>query len=131
VLSNSYAPSDEEAHRLVVAALDALPSVDEAWRPETEPVPDRIAGVLGRWWSEGEETVFSWRRGRLEARRASDPLGEEPSVFAEEAPDRFRVASGRERGEVLRVVRGDGGNVVKLYWATYPFLREPFTFGRQ
>ncbi len=50
-------------------------------------------------------------------------------MFAEEAPDRFRVESGRERGEVLRVVRDDAGAVVKLYWATYPFKREPFTFG--
>jgi CubicO group peptidase (beta-lactamase class C family) len=131
VLANSYAPSHEEATRLVVAALDALPSEDEPWRPDTEPVPDRVAGVLGRWWSEGEETVFTWRGGRLEARVASDPPGEEPSIFVEEVPDRFRVGSGRERGEVLRVVRNDAGEVVKLYWATYPFLRRPFTFGEE
>jgi CubicO group peptidase (beta-lactamase class C family) len=129
VLANAYAPSDEEAERLVVTALDALPSEPEPWRPEPESVPERVTGILGRWWSEGEETVFSWRAGRLEARLAGDSKDEEPSVFAEEAPDRFRVISGRERGEVLRVVRDEAGAAVKLYWATYPFKREPFTFG--
>ncbi len=32
-------------------------------------------------------------------------------------------------GELLRVVRDDAGEVVKLNWATSPFRREPFTFG--
>jgi CubicO group peptidase (beta-lactamase class C family) len=129
VLANAYAPSDEAAEGLALAAVKALPSEQEPWRPEAEPVPERIAGILGRWFSEGEETIFSWRAGRLEAWRATDSRDEDPSVFAEEAPDRFRVASGRERGEVLRVVRNEAGAVVKLYWATYPFKRVPFTFG--
>jgi CubicO group peptidase (beta-lactamase class C family) len=129
VLANAEAPSDEEAGRLALAALDALPSEPEPWQPDPEPVPARVAGLLGRWWSEGEETIFSWRSGRLEARRATDSPDEEPSIFAEEAPDRFRVASGRERGEVLRVVRDEAGTAVKVYWATYPFKREPFIFG--
>lgn len=129
VLANAYAPSDEEAERLAVASVKALPSEPEPWRPDAEPMPERIAGILGRWFSEGEETIFSWRAGRLEARRATDSGDEEPSVFAEEAPDRFRVAAGRERGEVLRVVRDEAGAAVKLYWATYPFKRVPFTFG--
>ena len=50
------------------------------------------------------------------------------SVFEPEAPDRFRVAEGRERGELLRVVRDDAGLVVKLYWATYPVTRDPQSF---
>ena len=98
VLANAYAPSDEAAEGLALAAVKALPSEQEPWRPEAEPVPERIAGILGRWFSEGEETIFSWRAGRLEAWRATDSGDEDPSVFAEEAPDRFRVASGRERG---------------------------------
>jgi CubicO group peptidase (beta-lactamase class C family) len=129
VLANADAPSDKEAARLALAALEALPNEPASWRPDLEPVPVRVAGILGRWWSEGEETIFSWRSGRLEACRATDPPNEEPSVFAEEAPDRFRVTSGRERGEVLQIVRDEAGTVVKLYWATYPFKREPFMFG--
>ncbi len=129
VLANAYGDSHKEAVGLATTAMDALPLVPEPWRPVVEPVPDQVAPVLGRWWSEGQETIFSWRAGHLEARIATDPSDEEPSVFAEEAPDRFRVESGRERGEVLRVVRDEAGEVVKLYWATYPFKREPFTFG--
>jgi CubicO group peptidase (beta-lactamase class C family) len=129
VLSNAYAPSHEEAVSLAVTVMDALPARPEPWHADTEPVPDRIAGVLGRWWSEGEESIFSWRAGRLEARYTTAPAHEPPAVFAEEGPDRFRVESGTERGEILRVVRDESGEVVKLYWATYPFRREPFVFG--
>jgi hypothetical protein len=50
-------------------------------------------------------------------------------VFAEEAPGRFRVVSGREIGEVLRVVRRPDGTLDKLYWATYPVTRDPRPFG--
>ena len=52
-------------------------------------------------------------------------------VFEPEGEDRFRTVSGRERGEVLRVVRDESGAVVKLYWATYPFARSPEIFGPQ
>jgi hypothetical protein len=44
-------------------------------------------------------------------------------------PDRFRTVSGRERGELLTVVRDAGGRVVKLYRATYPLTRELRAFG--
>jgi hypothetical protein len=50
-------------------------------------------------------------------------------VLAEEGPDRFRVVSGREQGELLRVVRGHDGSVERLYWATYPVTRDPRPFG--
>ena len=50
-------------------------------------------------------------------------------MFQHAGPDRFRTKSGPEAGEWLRVVRDEDGEVVKLYWATYPFLREPKTFG--
>ena len=52
-------------------------------------------------------------------------------MFEPEGEDRFRTVSGRERGEVLRVVRDDAGEVVRLYWATYPFTRAPEIFGAQ
>jgi len=44
--------------------------------------------------------------------------------------DRWRVVEGRERGELLRAVRGDDGTITKLYLATYPLTREPATFGQ-
>lgn len=113
---------------LAEAALEELTPELEPWRPEQAP-PAEIAPLLGRWWSEGDESIFSWRGGKLEARLADAPPEREPSVFEPEGDDRFRVVSGRERGESLRVVRNELGEVVKLYWATYPFTRTPEVFG--
>ena len=45
------------------------------------------------------------------------------SIFEPDGADRFRVAEGRERGELLRVVRAGDGSIEKLYWATYPVTR--------
>jgi hypothetical protein len=113
---------------LAEAALDELAPELEPWAPEETPPPE-VEPLLGRWWSEGSETIFSWRKGRLEARLAAAPPQREPSVFEREDEDRYRVVSGRERGELLRVVRDDEGAVTRLYWATYPFTRGPETFG--
>ena len=113
---------------LAEAALEELAPEPERWTPEVEPPPE-IAPMLGRWWSEGSETIFSWRRGKLEARLATWAPEREPSVFEREGDDRFRVVSGRERGETLRVVRDESGEVTRLYWATYPFTRTPEVFG--
>ncbi len=50
------------------------------------------------------------------------------SYLEPDGDDRWRVAEGRERGEVLRVVRDAAGEIEKLYFATYPMRREPSTF---
>jgi CubicO group peptidase (beta-lactamase class C family) len=118
----------ETGTALVGAALEELAPPPDAWVPG-EPPPAEIVPLLGRWWSEGRETIFNWRRGRLEARMATAPPEREPSVFERDGEDRFRTVSGDERGELLRVVRGSEGEVLKLYWATYPFTRTPETFG--
>lgn len=49
--------------------------------------------------------------------------------FAQEGPDRFRVASGRERGEALLVVRAADATVEHMLWATYALTRAPQVFG--
>jgi hypothetical protein len=130
VLTNSghWPKLNETGLALAEAALDQLAPELEPWSPE-EPPPEEIEPLLGRWWSEGSETVFSWRKGKLEARLATAPPEREPSVFEREGEDRFRTVSGGERGEAMRVVRDDSGAVVKLYWATYPFTRAPEIFG--
>ena len=61
--------------------------------------------------------------------QSSDPVWLPPAVFEPDGEDRFRVASGRERGELVRVVRDDAGEPVKLYWATYPCTRAPEVWG--
>jgi CubicO group peptidase (beta-lactamase class C family) len=94
-----------------------------------EPVPANVEGLLGRWWTEGSEFVFSWRDGRLQALPSGAPKTLPPAVFEPAGEDAFRTVSGREAGEWLRVVRDTSGAVTKLYWATYPVTRSPLTFG--
>ena len=118
----------ELAVELATNACDALAVGPEPWRP-AEPAPSELAGVLGSWWFERQEVVFRWRDGKLEARSPSDPPHVPPSVFAPESDGRYRVISGPERGELLRIVRGDSGAPVKLYIATYPFIRTPKSSG--
>jgi CubicO group peptidase (beta-lactamase class C family) len=130
VLTNAGAGTDavELALRLGEKALELGPPESGVWRPAPEP-PAEVQALLGRWWSEGSEFVFEWRDGRLEARNLDVAEYRQLSVFGPDGPDRYRVVSGRERGEVLRIVRDDAGQVVKLYWATYPFTRAPSAFG--
>jgi CubicO group peptidase (beta-lactamase class C family) len=130
VLTNSGAFSGPEGLALALAekTLEVEPPEPDAWRP-AEPPPDEVAGFLGSWWSEGYEHVFRWRDGRLVADLLVAPEHRRRSVFAPEGADRWRVAEGRERGELLRVIRDEAGIPVKLYWATYPFTRTPQVFG--
>jgi CubicO group peptidase (beta-lactamase class C family) len=127
-LTNGLFDMEPITHKLLAAVADAFPGEPETWKPGTKP-PAAVADILGRWWSEGEEYIFSWRGDRLVGMPAYQPSDDDRAVFVSEGDDRFRVESGRERGEVLRVIRGADGVPEKLYWATYPFRREPFTFG--
>ena len=112
---------------LATRAGDTL-AVPEPWRPRAE-APERFEGVLGSWWSESAEWVFRYRDDRLQA-KARDAADWQPSaVFEPVGDDRFRVISGPERGELLRIVRDDAGRPVRLYWATYPFTRRAQVFG--
>jgi CubicO group peptidase (beta-lactamase class C family) len=110
------------------AVADAYPPVPEEWRPG-EAGPDELAGVLGRWWSEGHEVVFSYRNGRLESLVVDARLDLGRSVYEREGPDLYRIVGGYERGELLRIVRDDAGEPVKLYFATYPVTRTFETLG--
>jgi hypothetical protein len=112
------------ARRLVLATREALPDAPVEWRPQAGPPPE-LASVLGRWWSEGAELVFTWAGGHLEARLAAPKRPPQPSIFEPLGDDVFRTVAGREQGELLRLVRDESGAVVKLYWATYPFTRGP------
>jgi CubicO group peptidase (beta-lactamase class C family) len=130
VLTNSGAgvTISELGLTLSRAVADAYPPVPEEWRPG-EAAPEELEGVLGRWWSEGHEVVFSFRRGKLESLFVDARLDLGRSVYEQESPDVYRVARGYERGEQLRIVRDESGEPVKLYFATYPVTREPRTFG--
>jgi hypothetical protein len=90
-------------------------------------VPAALEDALGPWWSEGSLFELRWREGRLECTLPGSSRSA-PAVFEQIGDDRYRTVSGRERGELLELVRDDGGRVVKLYWASYPFTREPRAF---
>jgi CubicO group peptidase (beta-lactamase class C family) len=113
------------ATRLLDRVLDALPRVQPAWVPE-RPQPD-LDGLLGSWWSEGEELVLEVREGELWMRvAAGSPLDE--TRFAREDASTFRAVAGRERGERLELVRAEDGSLEKLYFASYAVTRTPKAF---
>jgi CubicO group peptidase (beta-lactamase class C family) len=119
---------EELLRKLATAVADAYPSQPEPWRPSGE-VPPELEPLLGSWWSEGDEVVVRYRNGKLELRVAAAAPSLPPSVFEHDGDDRFRGVSGPEQGELLEVIRTGNGEVVKLYWATYPLTRTPQIFG--
>ena len=129
VLTNTSAGGKPEALALELAksAIEALPDEPGLWRPGDE-APADVVELLGRWWSEGHELVFSLRDERFQARLVDGVPGRDTSYFEPVDEGRWRVAEGRERGELLRVVRGESGAVEKLYFATYPLTRTASTF---
>ncbi|MFI7488705.1 serine hydrolase domain-containing protein [Micromonospora echinaurantiaca] len=129
--SGTAAELFELTHRLLNAAVEHDPAEIEPWRPGP-PAPEAVRGLLGRWWGEGFEYVFSWHDGALRARCADDPAGKPPAVFAPlpDQPDVYRTVSGREVGELLRLTRDERGTVVRMHWATYRFTRTQETFER-
>jgi hypothetical protein len=130
VLSNVTTGIDclSMADDLVLAALE-LPDQDASfWRP-AEPVPRDLDGLLGPWWSEGREAVFSWRDNQLRATFKSGPEEGLESSFEETRTDVFRVIDGPELGETLTIARDHDGHIVKLWWACYPWLRIPYQLG--
>lgn len=155
VLTNTSRTADPGglAISLLTDVLDGVPEPVLPWRPGP-PVPADVEGLLGPWWSEGVEHVLAWRSGadpdlavaagaavageggpdgpeggHLEATLPA-AAGRPPTVLRRDGDDRFRVVSGREQGELLRVVRDGDGVPQRLYWATYPMTRAPLPFGR-
>jgi CubicO group peptidase (beta-lactamase class C family) len=123
----------ELPHTLLDAVVEQDPPEIRPWTPG-EPAPEQLRSVLGRWWSEGFEYVFSWHDGSVRARGAQDPADRPPAVFEPlpDRPDVLRTVSGREVGELLRLTRsGDTGEVVLMHWATYRFTRTQQTFNRE
>ena len=129
VLCNTSAGAGPEklALDLAEAVLDELARAPEPWRPDGG-APDGVTPMLGRWWSEGNELVLSWQGGRLRLEVVDGPPGRRVSWLRQEGDDRWRIEEGRELGELLRVVRDDGGAPAKLYVATYPLTRAPGAF---
>ena len=115
-------------------AAEALRVLDEVarepapWQPGPD-VPEEVAPLLGRWWSEWREWIFSWTEGQLVAKSADAPSGSDPERYSPIGHDLYLCISGPGRGEELRIVRSARGDVEKMYRATYPMTRRPEPFG--
>jgi CubicO group peptidase (beta-lactamase class C family) len=127
VFANSTAGAETVAlaGQLVTAVLDAEPSMANVWTP-SQGQPD-FDGILGSWWTEGEEIVFEVRDNALWSRIPGGlPIAD--TRFVKVDGDRFRAVLGREGGELLEITRGPGGDVERMYFATYALTRTPTAF---
>lgn len=132
VLMNATNAPDPAALAVALAdhVLEYEPEPVQPWRAGTE-VPDELAGVLGRWYCEGEPVDFVVREGQLHATSTLWPAYQRPAVFVRVEPNLYRTRAGRETGELLRMTRREDGSVATMHWATYPVTREPLAFGQQ
>jgi CubicO group peptidase (beta-lactamase class C family) len=113
------------AAALVNAVLDAEPSMAPVWTPsQRQPALD---GILGSWWTEGQEIVLEVRDNALWSRIPGGPSLSD-TCFARVDAARYRAVAGRERGELLEITRGSGGDVERLHFATYALTRVPTAF---
>jgi CubicO group peptidase (beta-lactamase class C family) len=103
---------------LIRETVARFPVPPEPWHVD-EPPPDDVAPLLGIWFMEGSQLVFRWKNGTLEAQFADAEAWEEPAVFERGADGRWRIVSGWEQGEVLRIEDD------RMVLAGYPVTREP------
>jgi CubicO group peptidase (beta-lactamase class C family) len=119
VLTNSSsARTAQLALQLIGETVERWPVPPQPWRVEEAP-PDDVEPLLGVWYMEGDAVVFRWREGKLEAQFTDAPDWSPPAVFDQDEQGRWRIVSGWEQGEVLRV------EPERLVLAGYPVTREP------
>jgi len=122
VLTNeSTARMGALGNKLIATTVERWPVPPRLWSVE-EPPPPEIEPLLGIWFMEGSQLVFRWRDGTLQAQFSDAAEWEEPAVFEQGADGRWRIVSGWEQGEVLRIEE-DG-----LVLSGYPVKREPGTW---
>jgi CubicO group peptidase (beta-lactamase class C family) len=126
VMTNTGVGADtpDLAGQLIEAVLEDEPAAPPVWTPPAPP-PAEAAELVGSWWLEGDEFVFRWRDGRLQAKRSGAPDWAEPSTFEPLGGDRWRTGNAGEVGEILQVLRARDGTVAELRWASYKASRTP------
>ena len=127
--SGTAGETNELVDELLRLAAELDPPDIAPWRP-APPAPAEYRSVLGPWWSEGNQFLFAWHDGTLQARFADQPASTPPAVFRPlpDQPDVLRTVSGRETGELLRLTRDESGAVVRMHWATYRCTRTQEAF---
>src|SRR5262249_25078532 len=111
----------------VAATVERFPVAPEPWRVE-EPPPDDVVPLLGLWFMEGAPLNLRWKDGKLDARFAEQDEWEPSAVIVRETTDRWRIESGWEQGEALRIERGADGSVTRLVLSGYPVTRRPMVW---
>ena len=125
VLTNSSSAGlIDLSKQLVAATVQHWPVPPEPWKAQ-EPPPDDVVPLLGIWFMEAEPVTFRWKDGKLDVRFPDDPDWKPSAVLVRESGDRWRVESGWEQGEALRIERDADGSIVRLVLAGYPVTREP------
>jgi CubicO group peptidase (beta-lactamase class C family) len=125
VLTNSSsAVLIELSKKLIGATIERWPVPPEPWQVQ-DPPPDDVVPLLGIWFMEAEPVTLRWKDGKLDARFPDDPEWKASAVLVRESDDRWRVESGWEQGEALRVERNPDGSIARLVLAGYPVTREP------
>jgi CubicO group peptidase (beta-lactamase class C family) len=122
--NESEAEIGELGVALFNSTVEEWPVAPEPWRTG-DPPPDDVVPLLGIWFMEAGRIVFRWREGKLDARFDGMPDWQPSSVLERETDDRWRIVSGPEHGEALRIERGSDGAVKRMVLAGYPVLREP------
>jgi hypothetical protein len=125
VLTNSSSAAlIDLSKKLVAATVDRWPVPVEPWAVQ-EPPPDDVVPLLGIWFMEAEPVTLRWKDGKLDARFPDDPEWKASAVLVRESDDRWRVESGWEQGEALRIQRNADGSIARLVLSGYPVTREP------
>jgi CubicO group peptidase (beta-lactamase class C family) len=104
--------------KLIAATAEQWPVPPKAWAVEELPPAD-VEPLLGIWFMEGSQLVFRWREAQLQAQWVDAEEWEPPAVFERESDSRWRIVSGWEHGELLRV------EADRMVLSGYPVTREP------
>ena len=119
VLTNeSGAQIEALASKLVATTVEHWPVPPKVWEVQAPP-PAEVEPLLGIWYMEADQIVFHWRDGQLEAQFVDAPDFTPPAVFERETDARWRIVSGWEHGELLRV------EDERMVLSGYPVTREP------
>ena len=106
------------ALKLISETVERWPAPPKVWRVE-EPPPAEVEALLGIWYMEGDQLVFRWREGQLQAQFSDAADFMPPAVFERESDTRWRIVSGWEHGELLRIEED------RMVLSGYPVTREP------
>jgi D-alanyl-D-alanine carboxypeptidase len=115
-------PLLELAKSLIREAGARIPAAPQ---PSTEPVPDDLGPLLGRYWGDTDLVTIVWREGKLYMTpEPREGLPKRPDHAITHAPSgELRFDDGPYAGEQLHLERDEDGRVAAFEVCTYFFTR--------